>query len=297
MDVILESRYSVTVHHPIYLVFHPTQTSHFAALAIIFRNSWGNSQATSEAIYCLIGKWSLGNEICWCPVTHPLPFILKVFLFGSSHIWPFIQIVKTKEICVFLLKLLPSLNSCGYRSQSFLHMVSVLLIFTRRPSVWVHKCFSISFFITLPPLLFFPLLLITHTSFPPLLLLEFFSFPLLRHSCHTQNLCFFPPEIKKKCMSSGGRHVCGGEMQNITCPVFFPRGFVFILCVWRSSKHMHTCNVSFRWNSLKISINLPDFSETQDSWALTVSVQGVFLHAFESLKYTKCTAARNKPNG
>lgn len=136
---------TVTVHRPIYLVFHPTQTSHFAALAIIFRNSWGNSQATSETIYCLIGKWSLGNEICWCPATHPLPFILKVFHFGLPHVWLFIWIVKTKEICVFLLKLLPSLNSCSYRSQSSLHMVSVLLICTLRPSVWVHKCFSISF--------------------------------------------------------------------------------------------------------------------------------------------------------
>lgn len=88
-----------------------------------------------------------------------------------------------------------------------------------------------------------------------------------------------------------------GGMQNITCPVFFPRGFVFSLCVWSSSKHMHTCNVSFRWNTLKISINVPDFSKTQDSWALTVSVQGVFLHAFESQKHTECTTARNKPNG
>lgn len=146
-------------------------------------------------------------------------------------------------------------------------MVSVLLICTLRPTVWVHKCFSISFFITLPPLLFFPLLLITHTSFPPLLLLEFFSFPLLRHSCHTENLCFFPPEIKKKCMSSGGKHVCMGGNAKYHLSCIFPKRICLYFMHLELFQHMHTCNVSFRWNSLKISINLPGFSETQDSWA------------------------------
>lgn len=90
--------------------------------------------------------------------------------------------------------------------------------------------------------------------------------------------------------------MCVGGGANITCPVFFPRGFVLIYAFGALPS---TCTPVMypSGGTLKISINLPDFSKTQDSWALTVSVQGVFLHAFESLKHTECTTARNKPNG
>lgn len=218
--VVLERRYSVTIHHFIYLVFHPMKTSHFASLVIIFRNSWGNSQATSETIFGLIGKWSLGNEICWCPVTHLLSFPSDwnyPFAFGLSEVWLFaffIWIFLTKGICGVLI--FP--NS---------YLVETAVVATvSHPSTWFqffwfapwgprHGFINVFLllFIALPPLLFSPLLLITLTSFPPSLLLEVFSFPLLLHSCHKRN--------QKKCLSSGGKHVQGGKkMQNITCPYF-----------------------------------------------------------------------------
>lgn len=88
----------------------------------------------------------------------------------------------------------------------------------------------------------------------------------------------------------------GGGMQNITCSVFSQEDLSLFYAFGALPS---TCTPVMypSGGTLKISINLPDFSETQDSWALTVSVQGVFLHAFESLKYTECTTARNKPNG
>lgn len=219
--VVLESKYSVTIHHFIYLVFHPMKTSHFAALVIILRNSWGNSPATSETIFCLIGKWSLGNEICWCPVTH---------LLSSPSDWNYSFVFSLSEVRLFVFhsnisnhrsmwgfdfsKLLPGLNSCSCNSQSSLQPVSVLLVRTLRPIAWLHKCFCscFFFFIVLPPLLFSVLLLITLTSFPPSLLLEFCSFPLPLHSCDTQNIFFFPPRNKKKKKKSQlRRKACAGR--------------------------------------------------------------------------------------
>lgn len=177
------------------------KTAPLAAVVITFRDSWGNSQATSETIFSVIGQRSLGNEIRWCPVTcllsSPSDWNCSV-VFGSSEVQLFVfhlNISKRRIMgCLDFSKLLPRLNSCSCLGQSSLHMVSVLFVCTLRPSAWLHKCFSSSssfYFIALPPLLFSPLLLITVTSFPPSSLAEFFAFPLPLHSCHTQILTFW----------------------------------------------------------------------------------------------------------
>lgn len=168
--VVLESRYSVTIHHFIYLVFHPMKTSHFAALVIIFRNSWGNSQATSETILCLIGKWSLGNEICWCPVTHLLPSpphqtgtILFLVCLKFDYLF-FIWIFQAKGICggFDFSKLLPSLNSCSCHS---------------RPSTW----FQFFWFAPWGPVQGFINVFLLHFFF-------FFSTPVLSSVAHHSHL-------------------------------------------------------------------------------------------------------------
>lgn len=92
------------------------KTSHFAALVIILRNSRGNSQATSETIFCLIGKWSLGNEFCRCPVTHLLPSPpewIRSFVFGLPKVLVFHLNISNQRIMWDLdySKLPTSLNS------------------------------------------------------------------------------------------------------------------------------------------------------------------------------------------
>lgn len=171
------------------------KTSHFASPVIIFRNSWGNSQAKPETIFCLIGKWSLGNEIGWCPVTHLLSSPSdrnRSFLYGLPKV----------QLFVFWR----NMRDLDFSKQPSLHRVLVLLVCTLRPSAWLHNSFSSSFFIALLPFLFSPLLLITLTSFSTII-----SFPLLLHRGHTQNLSFLQSFFFFfKCLSSGGRHVQGG---------------------------------------------------------------------------------------
>lgn len=172
-------------------------------------------------------------------------------------------------------KLLPRLNSDSCLGQSPLHMVSVLLVRPPRPSAWLHKCFSSSsvFFIGLPPLLFSPLLLITLTSFPPSSLSEFFTSPLPLHSCHTHRISLsFPPEIQNVWAQEGSMCRKGErKMQNITCPRFFPGGFVCILRARSSSEHMRICYVSF-WLKLGTVGLIKD--------AQTLSVHITFQEAF-----------------
>lgn len=214
--VVLESRYSVTIHHFIYLVFHPMKTSHFAALLIIFRNSWGNSQATSETIFCLIGKWCLGNEICWCPVTHLLSFPSDwnyPFAFGLSEVWLFaffIWIFQTKGICGVLI--FP--NS---------YLVETAVVATvSHPSTWfqhpeAHSMASLMFF-------FFFLLPCLHSCS---LLCCLSLSPLFHHHCcwrsSVSHCCCTAVTngIKKNVWAREGS-MCreGKKMQNITCPYF-----------------------------------------------------------------------------
>lgn len=133
--------------------------------------------------------------------------------------------------------------------------------------------FLFCFFIGLPPLLFSPLLLITLTSFPPSSLSEFFTSPLPLHSCHTHRISLsFPPEIQNVWAQEGSMCRKGErKMQNITCPRFFPGGFVCVLRARSSSEHMRICYVSF-WLKLGTVGLIKD--------AQTLSVHITFQEAF-----------------
>ena len=97
-------------------------------------------------------------------------------------------------------------------------------------------------------------------------------------------------------------------MQNITCSVFFPRGFVFILRAWSSSKHMHTCNACVRLrlgtvglvkDVQTVSVQITFQSFVSVCVCVCVCVGGcTFDYEFSVLrKPTECTTAGTAPNG
>lgn len=207
-------------------------------------------------MFCLIGQWSLGNEICWCPVTCLLSSASDwngSFVFGSSEVQLFVfpfNISNQRNTWRFdFPKLLPRLDSCSCLGQSSLHMVSVLLVRSPRGPVR-------SFINVFLPLLFFycppstPVLSsVAHHShlFSTIIAVGVLHFPTtVAQLSHTESHFLSPQKFK---MSELRREACAGrgkeKMQSITCPVFFPGGFVCILRARSSSKHMRICYVSF----------------------------------------------------
>lgn len=172
-------------------------------------------------------------------------------------------------------KLLPRLNSDSCLGQSPLHMVSVLLVRPPRPSAWLHKCFSSSSVFLLASL--HSCSLLCCSSLSPLFhhhRCRSSSLPHFRCTAvtHTESHFLSPPEIQNVWAQEGSMCRKGErKMQNITCPRFFPGGFVCILRARSSSEHMRICYVSF-WLKLGTVGLIKD--------AQTLSVHITFQEAF-----------------
>lgn len=186
------------------------------------------------------GKWKL---LMSCNPPPLLPFRLELsfcfwFVWSLTICFFHLNISNQRNMWGFdFSKLLPSRNSCSCHGQSSLHMVSVLLVRTLRPTAWLHKCFSSSFYCPASTPVLSSVAYHSHL-FSTIIAVGGLQFP-------TAVAQLSQTESKK--MSELGREACAGREKNAKyhLPVFFPGGFVFILRAWSSSKHMHTFNVSF----------------------------------------------------